>query len=224
MGMSPAEQHWWIRQQAIERRRREPVRAALCEQETRELDVCGVLAVGRCHQCGWAFCESHRGDEEAILCRACRDGNGRRSAAAERDRRSVEAARRAEVRRREERHTAAVAAREEKTGWAQVREQVEVIDDWLAANGPAGREVTQGRALFAAVLGIGAVASMVPVGRTENLAVVVALLAVVLVWSGWTMTRKYRQHQRRRWRRERNRLLEARGCGVLGCTMCSPNG
>jgi hypothetical protein len=133
----------------------------------------------------------------------------------------VEAAKRAEAVRREERHAAAVAAREEKTGWAELRDEVEMIDAWLASSGPGGTEISRGRTIFAGALGIGAVALMVPIARTGNLAFVVGMLAVALVWSGWTVTRKYRQEQRRRWRRERNRLLLARGCGVQGCAMCA---
>ena len=205
----------------MRQRRAEPVRPALCEHESPELDLCAVLAVGRCHQCGRAFCASHRGDDRSILCGECRDRSARRSAHADRERRNVEAAKRAEALRREERHAAAVAAREEKTGWAWLRDEVDMIDAWLAANGPAGREVTKPEAILAAALGLGAGALTVPVARTGNLALVLGILALVLVWSGWTLTRKYRQHQRRRWRRERNRLLLARGCGVQGCAMCA---
>jgi hypothetical protein len=197
------------------------MRAALCECEAADFDVCAVLAVGRCHQCGRAFCESHRGDARAMLCGGCRSVRVRRAAQAERERRNVAAAKRAEAVRREERHAASVAAREEKTGWAELRAEVEMIDAWLASNGPTGTDVSRGRAIFAGALGIGAVALMVPIARTGNLAFVLGMLAVALVWSGWTVTRKYRQEQRRRWRRERNRLLLARGCGVPGCAMCA---
>lgn len=197
------------------------MRAALCECESTDFDVCAVLAVGRCHRCGRAFCESHRGDERATLCGACRSFHARRVARAERERRNVEAAKRAEAFRREERHAAAVAAREQKTRWAELRDEVEIIDAWLESSEPSGRAVSRGKALFAGALGIGAVGVMVPIARTGNLAFVLGLLAVVLVWSGWTVTRKYRQQQRRRWRLERNRLLLARGCGVPGCAMCA---
>ncbi|NMO51892.1 hypothetical protein HH310_11890 [Actinoplanes sp. TBRC 11911] len=197
------------------------MRAALCECESTDFDVCAVLAVGRCHQCGRAFCESHRGDARATLCGACRGFDARRAAHAERERRNVEAAKRAEAFRREERHAAAVAAREEKTGWAVLREEVEVIDAWLASSGPGGRAVSSGKALVAGALGIAAAAVMVPIARTGEWAFVLGILALVLVWSGWTVTRRYRQHQRRRWRLERNRLLMARGCGVPGCAMCA---
>jgi hypothetical protein len=133
----------------------------------------------------------------------------------------VEAAKRAEAIRREERHAAAVAAREEKTGWALVRDEVEMIDARLAGSGPAGRHVSRGRTVVAAVLGLGALVLMVPVIRTGDPAYVLALLAGVLVWSGWTVTRKYRQHRRKWWRLKRNRLIQARGCGVHGCGMCA---
>jgi hypothetical protein len=249
MEMSAAEQFYWAEQERIrrhndavlaERQRQKAMftareqaaqavqaEAAVCDHEPRHaagLERCQVVAVGRCHRCGHAFCESHRGDDYSTLCSRCRDDiaaeEAHRQAAEKLEQTRAAAAAAKLAQEQTERHAAAVAAREAETGWAEKAIEVDEIDAWLA-DGSDGKPVSMGTAVSAAVLGVVAVALMVPAARAEKLGCVVALLGGIAAWALWTVGRRYRQHQRARWRLERDRLMQARGCGAPGCSRCA---
>jgi hypothetical protein len=207
---------------------------------------CEVAAVSRCASCRRTFCEAHQSIDQSTgvggravhypasltQCRECQDQEfSSRVASARAEYEQAEAVRQAQ-REHEERqqreHAAEVALWEAESGWAQAAPRVEWLSQRIAAWEPR-RPATAGEAAVAGVVGF-AVTVLVGITCGGSVAkngplAVLGLLGLMLLmwptgWSVWILVKRTRQGMRASYARERDLLLETRGCGDPFCVRC----
>jgi hypothetical protein len=223
---------------------------AICEIDCRSAEgsdsTCEVPAIGRCGTCHRTFCESHAGVDRSeqiaftpimamhslAECWGCQDREfGRRVERARVEIAEAEAARRAaqELRERQRRdHDRLVAVWEAANDWPNARREISRLSTRigkLRQRRPASRSSLVGAAVvglidLVAILAMcaGAVADNNRLGALG----VLALLAMVLptILAVVAIVRWLRQQLRDTYVRERDILMEVRGCGDPSCVNC----